>query len=242
MIWASLVNQLTIKSHHQHAADMKECLTCRELKPRDDFPRKRSGHIGNYCAECSGTGATWGRNCEHCGAAFTFSRTLKRFCSDACRVAHSHGSALPSERTCPVCDTTFFSNLPNKKYCSPKCSEKVQRQAQNEKRMRDREAAKWARPWAAPKPCTICGNTFMPARANQVMCSKACSDRSTVLYKRAARLKANPKVEKECVVCRTKFLAYNKLQSHCSKKCTRVTDNMNKRERMRKLREEAKCK
>ena len=64
--------------------------------------------------------------CANCGDWMT-GRGNDKYCSDECRkkkardkARDEHVPTPPSERTCPVCSSTFMANY-NTKYCSSKC-------------------------------------------------------------------------------------------------------------------------
>ena len=59
--------------------------------------------------------------CQHCGQSLQRARSTKKFCSDACRMAHHKANRLPTA-VCVHCGRAFNDNGNRKrKYCSVKC-------------------------------------------------------------------------------------------------------------------------
>jgi DNA-binding CsgD family transcriptional regulator/endogenous inhibitor of DNA gyrase (YacG/DUF329 family) len=60
-------------------------------------------------------------NCLHCGQPLNKTRSTKKFCSDACRLAWNKAHRLP-QAVCAHCGKRFDSNgNSGRKYCSTAC-------------------------------------------------------------------------------------------------------------------------
>lgn len=73
--------------------------------------------------------------------------------------------------------------------------------------------------WKHPKPCVVCGESFLPYQRKSVVCSQGCR-LVHVANNNRAKWQAKDYPEVNCYVCNTVFNPRQKNGKYCSRKCS----------------------
>src|SRR5215831_14155208 len=90
-----------------------------------------------------------------------------------------------------------------------------------------------ARPYLGsdPRPCPVCGQTFLPANGKQRCCSRECARAEpSELAKRAERTEVTRRANTvRCSVCAKEFVRRNRRQQYCSAECGHIASGERRR-------------
>lgn len=119
------------------------------------------------------------RVCAQCGATFTPTRVMARFCSLRCKHAwwsdrcRERRQAQPLEpRKCAFCGAAFSPHDARQRFCSPRCQRSAWKHAHGDcvAAYRERRRAHFK-----PRACLYCGQTFTPTYHDAArFCSASC--------------------------------------------------------------------
>jgi hypothetical protein len=187
--------------------DRRRCVPCKARfnRARQRHPCPRCGRLcsGRECRACRDA-RTALRPCRHCQRPFRPQPWRgRRFCSEACRVAHRRHQAR-----CRGCGAAFVWTRAGRRtgqFCSRACYFRTRRAV--------RPAPRCARP--APPPRCACGAALAPRHRFCEACRKA---RARAAFHRHWTSHA-VHVERRCRWCERPFVTRTAAQEFCCRRC-----------------------
>lgn len=192
--------------------------------------------------------------CKQCGKEYIPKNSRSHYCSEECRnkgtgrVTYKAGA----EATCAQCGATFIRSYGLEKYCCDECKAAAIRA------LKRKYYASVPKRQPREERCVICGESFVPRRKGQVICSDKCRWRQQTINrycngltgkareeykaqrrKEQADAQRKPKpiktyYHRRCKVCGEWFSTMNPKQTTCSTECSKRAKNARKQHRIPK--------